>query len=153
MVSSQHFRAGVILVVRNPETRQILAFERADIANSWQLPQGGIEVGEEPLDAAWRELAEETGLGPLQVSICKVVDGWTIYEWPKALAAARAAKKGRQARGQAHQWVIFDALTADVEPKPDGYEFVNWKWVSPQWLIDHVTDFRRPGYQQVLGTL
>src|SRR3954469_20016249 len=62
-VSSQYFRAGVVIVVRHPNGREVMAFERVDIRGSWQLPQGGMHRGEEPEAAAWRELKEETGLG------------------------------------------------------------------------------------------
>ena len=54
LVSSQYFRAGVVIVVRHPNGREVLAFEREDIRGSWQLPQGGMHRGEEPLAAAWR---------------------------------------------------------------------------------------------------
>ncbi|MEY2444104.1 MAG: putative (di)nucleoside polyphosphate hydrolase, partial [Ilumatobacteraceae bacterium] len=57
-VSGQHFRAGVVIVVRHPDLHQVLAFERSDLRGSWQLPQGGLESGEEPVTAAWRELEE-----------------------------------------------------------------------------------------------
>ena len=53
---SAHFRAGVVIVVRHPTTHQVMAFERADTPDTWQLPQGGLRDGELPLHAAWREL-------------------------------------------------------------------------------------------------
>src|SRR4051794_41864660 len=62
-VSSQYFRAGVVIVVRHPNGREVMAFERVDIRGSWQLPQGGMHRGEEPEAAAWREVKEEAGLG------------------------------------------------------------------------------------------
>ena len=60
-MAKRHFRAGVVIVVRRDDGR-VLAFERVDAPGQWQLPQGGVESREDPLDAAWRELAEETGL-------------------------------------------------------------------------------------------
>ena len=58
---SRHFRAGVVIAVRRDDG-QLLAFERADVPGQWQLPQGGLETAERPVEAAWRELGEETGL-------------------------------------------------------------------------------------------
>ena len=62
-MAGPHFRAGVVAVVRRDDGL-VMAFERADLPGQWQLPQGGLEAGESPVEAAWRELAEETGLGP-----------------------------------------------------------------------------------------
>ena len=110
-----------MIVVRSPDLTHVLAFERADAAGSWQLPQGGLKAGEAPIEGAWRELLEETGLGE--------VDVVARAEFP------------------------FDALHADIEPTPDGSEFVAWQWVEPQWLVNHVVEWRRGPYERVLGTL
>ena len=56
---SSHFRAGVVIVVRRIDTQQVLAFERADSPGTWQLPQGGLKLGERPLQGALRELMED----------------------------------------------------------------------------------------------
>ena len=150
-VSGQHFRAGVVIVVRHPNLRQIMAFERADVAGSWQLPQGGLERGEEPIEAAWRELKEETGLGEADVVARVEFPEWVAYEWPPDVQRVHGHDGKR--RGQIHKWFLFDALDADVAPMPDGSEFVGWRWVEPAWLIEHVVDMRRPAYKRVLGTL
>lgn len=150
-VSGQHFRAGVVIVVRHPNLRDIMAFERADVAGTWQLPQGGLEQGEEPINAAWRELMEETGLGKNDVVARVEFPEWVAYEWPADVIRLHG-RDGRR-RGQIQRWFVFDALHPDVAATPDGSEFVSWKWVEPKWLIDNVVDFRRPAYQRVLGTL
>ena len=139
-----HFRAGVIIaVIRGVE---VMAFERVDVEGAWQLPQGGIDEGESPLEAAWRELAEETGLGPTDVRLAGEYDEWTVYELPPA------ARRGSRL-GQAHRWFAFEVARVDVTPTPDGVEFGAWRWMSIAALVDEVAEFRRPGYQRALGSL
>ena len=141
---SSHFRAGVVAVVTN-SLGQILAFERSDVPDQWQLPQGGIEPGEAPEAAAWRELEEETGLGPNDVELVGEHPSWTVYEWPD-----RVRQNGKRL-GQAQRWFTFRVRDDDVEPQPDGVEFVRWQWVDPGWLIEQVVEFRTEAYRQVLG--
>ncbi|MBI5089165.1 MAG: NUDIX domain-containing protein [Actinobacteria bacterium] len=150
-MAGQHFRAGVEMVGRHPDGRRIMAFERSDAPGSWQLPQGGLDAAEEPVDAAWRELREETALGPDDVTLCAEHPDWVLYEWPVEIMREHG-KDGRR-RGQIHRWFVFDALEPDVEPRPDGSEFVAWQWVEPQWLLDHVPAWRRVAYERVLTGL
>ncbi len=142
-MSSLQFRAGTVAVVKNSKGR-VLAFRRTDRTDQWQLPQGGIDCGETPLQGVWRELEEETGLGPEHVTLIEEFPEWTIYEWPEGV------KRGNRL-GQAQRWFFFEVLDDDIEPVPDGCEFDDWKWVKPRWLVDHVVEFRRPSYQRVLG--
>lgn len=139
-----HFRAGVVAVITN-SAGQILAFERSDVLGQWQLPQGGIEPGERPVEAAWRELREETGLDATQVDLIDEHPEWTVYEWPDDV------RKSGGRIGQAQRWFTFRVRSDDVVPTPDGVEFVAWKWVDPAWLIGQVVEFRRPAYARVLG--
>ncbi len=150
-MASVHFRAGVAIVVRRPDTGEVLAFERADTPGAWQLPQGGLQDGETPLQGAWRELEEETGLCEGDVEFVSEHPEWLVYEWP---VEVQRSKGGIHRRiGQAQRWFIFHPLDNDLLPIPDGREFVAWMWVQPQWLIDHVADWRRAPYQAVLGHL
>jgi putative (di)nucleoside polyphosphate hydrolase len=143
-MSGHSFRAGVVCVVRRTDG-QVLAFERVDPPGQWQLPQGGLERGEAPLEAAWRELGEETGLGPADVDVVGEHGEWIVTSWPPDVVGSR----GRL--GQAQRWFEFRVRDDAVEPTPDGREFCAWRWVSPEWLIEHVVAFKRPGYERVLG--
>lgn len=150
-VATQTFRAGVVIVVRHPDLHQVLVFARTDAPDSWQLPQGGLDVGETPIEGAWRELFEETGLGEEHVIARAEYPQWVAYEWPDEVKATHG--RDGQRLGQVQRWFLFDALRADIEPTPDGSEFVAWKWVTPAWLIDHVLEWRRSAYRTVLGSL
>ena len=148
-MSSQHFRAGVVIVVRHPDGRRVLAFERADAPGAGSCRRAGWRQGEEPIAGAWRELLEETGLGEADVVARAEYPEWVAYEWPEDVIREHG-RDGRR-RGQVHKWFLFDALRADIAPTPDGSEFVAWHWVDPEWLVDHVVDWRRPAYERVLG--
>jgi putative (di)nucleoside polyphosphate hydrolase len=138
-----HFRAGVVAVVRRSDG-QVMAFERADAPGAWQLPQGGIESGETPEQAAWRELWEETGLTKRDVRLVDQPPHWTVYEWPEDMRSTDRI-------GQAHRWFFFEPLADDVVPQPDGSEFTAWRWMPATDLIECVVEFRRGPYAQVLG--
>ena len=140
---SANFRAGVVAVVTNSRD-EVLAFERSDVPGAWQLPQGGIDVGEAPEDAAWRELGEETGLGSDDVELVAVHPAWMAYEFPEHVRS-----EGKRL-GQVQRWYFFRANDDNVVPVPDHVEFVAWRWVERAWLVDHVVEFRRDAYRAVL---
>ena len=75
---------------------------------------------------------------------------WIAYEWPDEVLRERSDGKRR---GQVQKWFLFDALSEDVVPTPDGSEFVAWRWVDAHWLVANVVEWRRTAYERVLGTL
>jgi putative (di)nucleoside polyphosphate hydrolase len=143
-MAKPHFRAGVVAVVRRRDG-WVLAFERSDLSGEWQLPQGGIETGESPEQAAWRELREETGLSRKHVRLVGEHVAWTVYEWPSAV-------RDNERLGQAHRWFFFEPLVDVIEPTPDGREFLSWRWMQPGELIERVVEFRKRPYREVLGS-
>ena len=150
------FRAGVAMIVRRGDGH-ILVFERRDAPGSWQLPQGGIDVGETPEVAAWRELAEETGLDATSLGLVAESGDWISYEWPRSVIEAQ--KSGRHHIGQTQKWFLFGVLddhdghAHHLNPEPDGREFSSWRWMSPHDIIDSVIDWRRSAYQRAFSRL
>lgn len=141
-MANMHFRANVVAIVTN-DAGDVMAFERSDLPGQWQLPQGGLDDDESPVDAAWRELKEETGLSSKHVDLVDEFDEWTAYEWPDG-----PRKNGRM--GQVQRWFTFQVEHDDVEPEPDGVEFNDWKWVRREWLVENAVGFRQPSYRRVL---
>jgi putative (di)nucleoside polyphosphate hydrolase len=140
---AQYFRAGVGAVVVN-SSGLVLALERADIPDAWQLPQGGLENGEEPLQAAFREIAEETGITQTDLELLDAYPEPLVYELP---ANARSEKTGR---GQVQYWFLFGFHGSDdaVDVR-SGAEFRAWKWMSFQSLLHTAADFRQPVYRKL----
>jgi putative (di)nucleoside polyphosphate hydrolase len=145
-MASSSFRAGVVAAVVNSKG-EVLVFERSDVPGSWQLPQGGIDASERPTDAAWRELAEETGLTEADVELVDQHPEWLVYEFPEHVRGT-----GKRL-GQAQRWFLFRARADDLVPVPDQVEFVAWKWVEPSWLLAHVVEFRLAAYRPALAWL
>jgi len=140
---AQTFRAGVGAVILNSKGK-VLALERRDVKNAWQLPQGGLERGEEPEQAVYRELREETGLGPDDIRPLGRASRLLAYELPAGL---RTPKTGR---GQVHYWFLFGLQAADkVITLGDKNEFRSWRWLTWDELLARVVDFRKPVYAEL----
>lgn len=147
-MASQSFRANVGIVVARSDG-QVLVLERLDKPGQWQLPQGGLDVGEEPLDAALRELREETGIPPERVRLLAEHPDWLAYELPPE---RRRTKTGR---GQVQKWFLFRFLGEDddirLEPAAgERGEFGAYRWVSLKTLLETVWEVRRPIYRALV---
>ncbi|MEL6642587.1 MAG: RNA pyrophosphohydrolase [Pseudomonadota bacterium] len=128
----------------------IFAGERIDTPGAWQMPQGGIDPGESPEDAALRELWEETGVEGKSVSIVGETPGWIPYDLPDDLIGK--VWKGRY-RGQEQRWFLmrFSGQDSDINIVTDHPEFSAWQWLVPHDLLAKIVPFKRDVYAQVLG--
>ena len=141
-----YFRANVGLLILNAGGL-VLGLERSDFAGSWQAPQGGIQQGEQPMDAAARELREETGIPWSQVTVLDEFPEWLVYELPEH---ATSAKTGR---GQAQKWFLLrmDGPDAriDLGSTAESPEFVSWRWMPLLELIPLSWTVKRPVYERL----
>ena len=137
------FRAGVGLVITNPRG-EVLAIERSKNPGAWQLPQGGLHRGEAPLEGAYRELREETGLERSSVICLAENRQWLAYELP---GANRSPKTGL---GQVHKWFLFRFSGRDSDiVLPAKGEAARWAWKALDDLAETAVEFRRPVYAQL----
>jgi putative (di)nucleoside polyphosphate hydrolase len=140
------FRAGVGMLVAAADGK-LLALERSDVRGAWQLPQGGLERGEDLEAAAWRELEEEVALTRQQVDLVDRHLPWLGYELP---AEHRSPKTGR---GQVHAWFLFRLKPdARLPPLPSSREaeFRDRRWLTPEELLDRAVPFRAAQYADVI---
>jgi putative (di)nucleoside polyphosphate hydrolase len=115
---------------------------------AWQMPQGGIDPGETPRRAAFRELKEEVGTD--KAEILAETEGWLHYDLPSDIASRMWSGRWR---GQRQKWFLmrFTGEDADIDPATEHPEFDAWEWVEPRRLPDLIVPFKRPLYCDVLS--
>ncbi|PIE14351.1 MAG: RNA pyrophosphohydrolase [Rhodobacterales bacterium] len=144
------YRANAGIVLFNPRG-QVFAGQRFDSLNgAWQMPQGGIDEGESPRDAALRELTEETGVSPDLVTIEAETHDWVTYDLPVELVGK--IWKGRY-RGQKQKWFLMRFLGEDAQINIalEHPEFSEWKWMEVDELLGKIVPFKRDVYAEVFG--
>lgn len=142
------FRANVGAMIINNKG-QVLAFERSDIKDAWQMPQGGIKEGEAPEKALFREVEEEIGIASNKLEILAESADWLAYELDSNM---RSEKHGR---GQVQKWFLlrFTGDDADINVEPensDHHEFRAWRWINFQELLSLAPVFRKTVYTRLL---
>ena len=139
-------RSGVGIVVLNKENKVFVAKRIDNPKNFWQMPQGGVDEGEDFLKAAYRELEEETSIK--NVELVKELDGTITYELPDRLLGL--IWKGKY-RGQKQKWFLmrFVGMDNEINIKTKHPEFLEWKWVELDKITDLVVDFKLNVYKEV----
>lgn len=125
----------------------VFAGERIDSPGAWQMPQGGIDEGEDLKIAAFRELKEEIGTD--KAAILKIMDDTTTYDLPPHLKGLWGGKY----RGQEQHWIAmrFTGQDSDIKLDADDHpEFSRWRWVDFEELLRLIVPFKRETYQQVI---
>lgn len=148
MSQDKPYRQGVGIVLLNKDGL-VFAGCRADREEeAWQLPQGGMEPGESPASAAFRELREEIGCD--KADVVAVLQTVTRYDYPPEAADT---ERGRQYRGQEHHWVgmRFTGQDTDIDLAKSEGEFRAWRWMTPEEVMERAVWFRRPTYQAVFA--
>ena len=143
-------RNGVGVIVLNNENKVFVGKRKDNPVDSWQMPQGGVDIGESYLSAMRRELYEETSIKSIE--ILREVDGFFEYELPKNLVGI--IWKGRF-RGQKQKWFItrFVGNENEINLQTKNPEFIEWKWIIPDELPKTIVDFKKKMYVELLEIL
>ena len=151
MNEESNYRLNVGLIIVN-NYGKVLICKRKN-SNQWQFPQGGIDKGESPIEAAKREIFEEVGIKPSKIKVLGKIKDWVKYEIPIELAKKSFKKKGIV--GQKQKWFIFkiksEACITFVND-PDN-EFDDFAWVSYWRPIALIVSFKKEVYRNVLAEL
>jgi len=139
-------RNGVGIIVLNDQNKVFVAKRIDNPKNFWQMPQGGVDEGEDFLEAAYRELKEETSI--VDVKLIKEFEETLVYELPENLLGI--IWKGKY-RGQKQKWFLMKYLgnDSDINIKTTKPEFLEWKWIDLDMITEVVVDFKLHVYQEL----
>ena len=140
-------RNGVGIIVLNNENKVFVGKRKDNPVDRWQMPQGGVDLGESYLSAMKRELYEETSIKSIE--ILKEINGFFEYELPKNLVGI--IWKGKF-RGQKQKWFIakFIGDEDEINLQTRNPEFIEWKWIAPDELPKTIVDFKKKMYIDLL---
>ena len=139
-------RNGVGIILLNKDNKIFVAKRIDNPKNFWQMPQGGVDEGENFLDAAYRELEEETSIE--NVELIQELDGTITYELPDHLLGI--IWKGKY-RGQKQKWFLMKFIGEDsqINIKTKNPEFLDWKWIELDKITEVVVDFKLHVYEEL----
>ena len=139
-------RSGVGIIVLNKNNKIFVAKRIDNPRNFWQMPQGGIDEGEDYLSAAYRELEEETSI--TKVKLIKELDGFITYLLPDHLLGIIWQGKYK---GQKQKWFLMRYLgkDEDINIKTSKPEFLEWKWIDLEMITTVVVDFKLHVYKEL----
>ncbi|PWG03553.1 RNA pyrophosphohydrolase [Sphingosinicella humi] len=143
------YRPGAGVMLLNPEGKVFVAQRLDSTLEAWQMPQGGLDEGEDPEAGALRELEEETGIKPSQVEILARCPVELTYDLPDDLVGKMWQG---QWRGQRQSWFLcrFTGRDEDVNIETEHPEFRAWKWADPEELPAMIVPFKKTLYEDVL---
>ena len=147
VIDQDGYRPNVAIIIINNQKK--LFWGRRVNQNSWQFPQGGLESGETPLEAMYRELKEEVGLMPQDVEVVAATKKWIRYRLPRYLIR----RNSPLCIGQKQKWFLLrlksadNAINLELNKNP---EFDGWRWVNYWYPADKVVSFKRHAYRQAL---
>jgi putative (di)nucleoside polyphosphate hydrolase len=147
--ASLPYRPGAGVMLLNREGKVFVAQRIDSTLEAWQMPQGGLDAGEDPQDGALRELEEETGIPRDKVEVIARLERTLFYDLPTDLVGK--LWKGRW-RGQEQHWFLFRFLgdDSDVDIETPEPEFRAWRWVKPDALPGIIVPFKKKLYDDVL---
>ena len=139
-------RSGVGIIVLNEENKVFVARRIDNPKNFWQMPQGGVNEGENYFNAALRELEEETGIK--EIELISEIDEMMTYELPEHLLGI--IWKGKY-KGQKQKWFLMRYLgnDDDINIKTNNPEFLDWKWIDLDMITEVVVDFKLHIYKEL----
>ena len=149
-IAALPYRRNVGIMLIDKRGYVFVGQRRDNHSDAWQMPQGGIDPGETPEAAAWRELEEETGVAPASATLMAVSKGWVTYDLPADLVSKLWQGKYR---GQEQKWYLmrFEGAEQDVNIQTEHPEFSAWAWMRPADLIENIVPFKRAVYHAVLN--
>ena len=142
------YRLGVGLVIFQSD-KKIFTGRRLDNTSAWQMPQGGMDENEVPLETAYREMFEETGISKDKVSLVGITKKWYRYDLPSEI---QSRFWGGKYRGQSQKWILFKFIgeDTDINISTKMPEFCEWRWSSIDDLIEKIVPFKMELYKKVL---
>lgn len=150
MKKADEYRAGIGIYLFNDKGEVFVARRIDNTSEAWQMPQGGIDDGENPRQALFRELMEEVGLEKSKVELAHEIPDWLYYDLPEHLVPI--LWNGRY-KGQRQKWFAlkFTGKDSDINIETEIPEFSEWKWAKPEQLNSLIVEFKRDMYDQILS--